>query len=34
MPVDAREEASNLVHLTISGRMTTPDQAARRWLEK
>jgi hypothetical protein len=28
MPVDAREEAGNLVHLMIEGRMTTPDQAA------
>jgi hypothetical protein len=28
MPVDAREETGDLVHLTVRGRMTTPDQAA------
>ena len=28
MPVDAQEEAGDLVHLTVRDRMTTPDQAA------
>jgi len=28
VPVDAKEEAGDLVHLTVRGRLTTPDQAA------
>ncbi len=28
MPVDAKEEAGDLVHLMVRGRLTTPDQAA------